>query len=52
MKKNFLSMMKILVWTLAVMIVVSASDCCVPMGEESVAVCSEYPERGQIGENN
>ena len=45
-------MMKTLVCTLLVMIVVSTSDCGVVMEEESVAVCSEYPERGQIGENN
>ena len=35
MKKNFLGMMKTLVWTLFVMIVVSASDCYVPIDEES-----------------
>ncbi len=44
MKKNFLGMMKTLVWTLFVMIVVSASDCYVPINEESVAVCSQQPE--------
>ncbi len=50
MKKNFLGMMKTLVWTLFVMIVVSASDCCVPIDEESVAVCSEQPE--SVAQNN
>lgn len=48
MKKNFLGMMKTLVWTLFVMIVVSASDCYVPIDEESVAVCSEVPEHISI----
>lgn len=42
--KKFLDIMKTLVLTLVVMIVVSSSDCCVPMDEELVAVCSQVPE--------
>ena len=51
MKKNFLGMMKTLVWTLFVMIVVSASDCYVPIDEESVAVCSKVPESDMLDSN-
>lgn len=51
MKKNFFGMMKTLVWTLFVMIVVSASNCYVPIDEESIAVCSQQPESATQNSN-
>lgn len=50
--KNVKNLLKKVVLSLAVVMVVTMTDCQVPIAEDSIVACSEWPERDNIGVNN
>ena len=52
MEKYANNLLKTVFLPLLMVVVISATDCKASIYEESIAVCSEWPERNDISNNN